>query len=88
MREFVEFTEFPLRIGRILSSAYGGWVLVVFLLVSFFSRALLLSFHFVRGQMENQKKEGGYVRDEEMTYFKIPKERIYEEVDDDKRRKE
>ena len=63
MRKFVEFTEFPLGIGRILSSTYGGGVLVVFLLVSFFSRTLFLSIHLMRGQTENQKKkEGGYVR--------------------------
>ena len=44
-------------------------------------------FSLCEGTDGESEEGGGYVRDEEMTYFKIPKERIDEEVDDDKRRK-
>jgi len=72
-----------------LSSAYGGWVLVVFLLVSyFFSYSFALYPLCERRNGESEEEEGICERDEEMTYFEIPKERIYEEVDDYKRRKE
>ena len=41
-----------------------------------------------RRNEESEKEEGICERDEEMTYFEIPKERIYEEVDHYERRKE